>query len=158
MKSLPFFSSPEDRHLTFDMLDHLRIFIETIEQDFITLPRFWDEFLKVVAVLHASFNEYAIAFAYHFEGRYQAMGDGTLAQLSYIFSAGGLGWLPGLNTGHYAQAENVVEALLGSEQYSLSKSDLVKKLHQPRRSCAILECMSALIIIFNLKDRTGEFS
>jgi hypothetical protein len=52
MKSLPFFSSPEDRHFTFDMLDHLRIIIETIEQDFITLPRFWDEFLKVVGVLH----------------------------------------------------------------------------------------------------------
>jgi hypothetical protein len=83
---LPFPSQSTDYHLLFDMLDHFRIFIEAIEQDFITLPRSHHECLKVLALFLVSAKEQAKGFAGHLEERFQSTADGTPTQLSHLFS------------------------------------------------------------------------
>jgi hypothetical protein len=110
------------------MLGHFRIFIQAIEQDLITLSIFYHEFLNVLAVFRTSSNEYANAFADNFDGRFHAMADGTLAQLSYIFRVEGFAGFSGLNPGRPAETDAPVESLLDTAEYALAKLDVVKKL------------------------------
>jgi hypothetical protein len=114
----------------FDILHPFHFSIEAIEQELVTLARFYHEFLKMLAVFRASFDESVNTFGNHLEERFQAMADGHLAQLSPIVIAEGVARLSGLNSERLAENDSPVEAFLDSKEHSLAKENHVKNLHQ----------------------------
>jgi hypothetical protein len=75
-KASPFYRYPEVYHLVLDILNCFRISIERIKHDLMILPKFNYGFLKVLVMFRGSSNQYALAFADPFQGRFQAATNG----------------------------------------------------------------------------------